>query len=382
MKILHVIVDLDVGGAETMLRRLIESDPASISSCVVVSLTSVGKVGQQLRSRGVEIHDLGMRSAVDAPIALWRLVRLIRRCRPRIVQTWMYHADLLGGMAARLAGNRNVVWGVRRSDISLKSLRWTTLVMKACALSSSWIPKKIVCAAEAAKKMHIAVGYDASRLVVIPNGFEFAHLRATTKQRTALRQACGFAESDVVVGCVGRFDPDKGQENFIKAASRIARSYTDVKFLLVGRDCDADNVQLGTWLSESGLQKYFVLLGERNDVPVCLAAMDIFCMPSRSEGFPNGLGEAMAMGLPCVATRVGDASILAGETAVFVPPEDEQALANGLSAVLNLSAAQRYEMGAVAKARVLNEFSIEKAAARFKAVYQEVISETEAKCAA
>ena len=359
-----------------MLRRLIEAEPDGISGAVVVSLTSIGLIGQHLQSRGVRVHRLGMRSVFDTPVALLRLARLINHYQPEVIQTWMYHADLLGGVAARLAGKRNIVWGIRRSNASFSSLGLTWLVMKINALLSRAIPSKIVCVAETARNIHVAAGYDSSRMVVIPNGFEFERLKATAEQRIAMREACGFAASDIVVGCVGRFDPDKDQANFVKAAAIVLSKFPNAKFLMVGRDCDSRNDKLTAWLSQFGAQDNFVLLGERSDIPECLSAMDVFCMPSRTEGFPNGLGEAMAMGLPCVATRVGDTFALAGDTVALVPAQNDQALAEALLSVINLPGERRSQMGQASKARVIDEFSIEKAASQFKAVYEEVISGT------
>ena len=129
--------------------------------------------------------------------------------------------------------------------------------MKICALLSRWIPKKIICVAEAAKQAHIIAGYDATRMAVIPNGFDFSKFTATQEQRIALRSACHFLENELVIGCVGRFHVDKGQDNFIKAAAIVAQHYPMVKFLLVGRDCDANNVQLMNWLNDDGLQERF-----------------------------------------------------------------------------------------------------------------------------
>jgi glycosyltransferase involved in cell wall biosynthesis len=210
-------------------------------------------------------------------------------------------------------------------------------------------------------------------MVVIANGFEFSKLTATQEQRVALRLACHFSENDFVIGCVGRFHADKGQDNFIKAAAIVVQHYPAVKFLLVGRDCDVNNVQLIRWLNDFSLQENFVLLGERHDVPVCLAAMDVYCMPSRTEGFPNGLGEAMAMGLPCVATDVGDTAVLVGDTAILVPSQNEQALAQGLLKMIALSGKQRKQIGQRAKERVMAEFSMEKAWKQFNAIYQNML---------
>jgi len=358
-----------------MLKRLIVSDPVSIPDTIVVSLTSLGLIGESLRNQGVKVHTLNLSpSAINIPIVLWQLVKLIRQYQPEIVQTWMYHADLLGGLSAHLAGNNNVIWGIRRTSLSLSNSAKTAFIMKICAVLSHWIPKKIICVAEAAKQAHIAAGYLASRMVVIPNGFNFSPFTVTQEQIIALRLACHFSDGDIVIGCVGRFHADKGQDNFVKAAAIVAQQYPTVKFLLVGRDCDVNNAQLMHWLSDHGLQERVVLLGERNDVPVCLAAMDVYCMPSRTEGFPNGLGEAMAMGLPCVATNVGDTAVLTGDTAILVPPQNEQALAQVLLKVIALSEKEREQMGQRAKERVMSEFPIEKVRARFEAVYRDIIS--------
>ncbi|MEI6146600.1 MAG: glycosyltransferase [Methylococcales bacterium] len=375
MKVLHIIVCLNVGGAETMLKRLIESDPRSFLNTAVVSLTSLGVIGESLLNQGIRVHTLNISPlGFNIPLALWRLVKLIRQYQPKIIQTWMYHADLFGGLAAHLAGNNNVIWGIRRTSLSLSDSARTVLIMKICALLSHWIPKKIICVAEAARQAHIAAGYEATRMIVIPNGFDFSQFSVTQKERASLRLACHFLESELIIGCVGRFHADKGQDDFVKAAAIVVQQYPTVKFILVGRGCDVNNAQLMNRLNENNLQDRFILLGERRDIPVCLAAMDIFCMPSRTEGFPNGLGEAMSMGLPCVATNVGDTAVLAGDTAILVPAHNQQALIQGLFEIITLTEKQRQQMGHRAKERVISEFSMEKAQERFESVYQELIS--------
>ena len=376
MKTLHIITGLDVGGAETVLKRLIEFDIANRDDIVVVSLTSLGVIGEILRGQGVTVQALNMSSSpLGFFTALWQLRKLIRHYQPQIVQTWMYHSDLLGGLAAYLAGQRNIVWNIRIAEVPNNN-KLTIAIMRVSALLSHWLPKKIVCVAEAAKQAHIGYGYDATRMVVIPNGLNFSDFTSSITQITALNQYCRFTESDTVIGWVGRYHPDKGQENFVKAAEIVVASYPKAKFLLVGRDCDASNEQLMAWLTERNLQQYFVLLGERSDIPVCLAIMDIFCMPSSNEGFPNVLAEAMAMGLPCVSTDVGDAAMILDDTGVIVPKENTEALASALLQVIALPDKQRDQMGQRAKERVMREFSIEKAQAYFSAVYHQILENT------
>ena len=369
--VMHVISGLKVGGAETVLYRLINNSRGGKFTHAVISLNPEGAMRQRFIDAGIEIVVLDFkRSPV---VSFFRLISLIRKKRPHIVQTWMYHADLLGGLAARLTGNRNVIWGVRSTEVKTGVLSAIVAVRKLCALLSWWVPHTIVCAAEASRWAHVAVGYDAARMVVIPNGFDLAGLVAAADQRIALRETCGFRVNDVVVGSLGRFNPDKDQENFVGAAGLLAQENAQVRFLLVGRDLVADNAKLTSWIGQTGYANRFVLLGERDDVPVCLAAMDVFCLSSRTEGFPNVLGEAMAMGLTCVATDVGDAAMLVADAGVVVPKEDSVALAQGLTMVLEMTPETRKQLGQKAKARIQAEFTMECARERFEALYEHII---------
>lgn len=377
MKILHIIVGLGVGGAELMLKRLAESHRHStIYEHKIISLTTVGKVGLELRKLGVDVRSLEMGSVLDVPRVLWKLSRIIKLETPGIVQTWMYHADLLGGLAARFAGNRCIVWGIRTTDVQAGGVRATTLVRKVCAWLSSKIPHTIVCAADASRRAHIAVGYDATRMTVVPNGFDLTRLVATPEQRVGLRQMCGFDDTHVVVGTLGRFNPAKDHANFVHAAGLVAQDHPEVRFLMVGRELTSDNAVLMHWIQQTGCADRFVLLGERADVAVCLSAMDIFGLSSRTEGFPNVVGEAMAMGVPCVVTDVGDAAMLVADTGVVVPKEDSSALALGLGQLLTLEADVLHAQGQMARQRIVAEFTIMRARDRFEAVYQRVANES------
>lgn len=379
MCVFHVIVGLDVGGAENMLKRLIDSDGESSSKVVVISLTAIGSIGEVLSAQGVKVHALGMTSILGFPSALLRLFILIRRYRPTIVQTWMYHADLLGGLAARLAGNFPVIWGVRTTEIRAGAPLATRVVRWLCARLSSWVPNVIVCAAEASRYSHIKVGYDEKKLIVVPNGYDFGWLKATFEDRKLFREQSGICDDDVVLGSMGRFHEDKNQECFVRAAGLLALQYPKLRFLMVGRGLDWCNEQLVDWIDSTGYRERFILLGERQDVPQCLAGMDIFCLHSRTEGFPNVLAEAMAMGLPCVATNVGDAAMLVADAGMIVPKEDAVALSEGVSKVLRMPAAKRSSMGARARKRITTEFSIQSARERFQAVYASVLAGMECK---
>lgn len=372
-KLLHVIIGLNVGGAEMMMKRLIESHRDSESyHHSVVSLTNKGKVGEMLHQIGVDVHALEMRSVLDIPAVFFQLIRIIRNMRPDIVQTWMYHADLIGGLASLAAGNRRVIWGIRTTEVSSGVSRTTSVIRKLCARLSSWIPMRIVCAADASRKAHINLGYDSTRMVVIPNGFDPNLMSSMDASRFALRGKLGFDSDDIVIGTLGRFNPDKDHENFVFAMGLLAKKIDRVRFLMVGYGLDAENAELAAWLDRTGYADRFVLLGERLDAPVCLSVMDIFCLSSRTEGFPNVVGEAMAIGLPCVVTNVGDAAILVGDCGVVVAKEDSLALSQGLLRVIGMSPYARQQLGHDAKMRIHTEFTMEHARKRFESLYETI----------
>ncbi|MFJ1469494.1 glycosyltransferase family 4 protein [Massilia orientalis] len=374
MKILHVIVCLDVGGAEMMLKRLIESQKENPAyEHIVVSLTDIGSIGAEIRRLGTQVYSMGMRSGLDSFSVLLRLRGLIRKYSPDVVQTWMYHADLLGGLAARLAGKKNVVWGIHSTDVRAGGSRATILVMKICAKVSRWVPHTILCVAEVSRKVHIAAGYFAPRIVVLPNGIDMSRLVSNKFRRGEIRRACGFADSDLVIGTLGRFNPVKDYSNFVKAAGIIASKYLHVRFLMVGAQLDQDNVILRDWIDKTGFGDRFVLLGQRSDAPDCLAAMDVFCLSSKSEALPTVVIEAMGMGIPCVATNVGDTESILGDVGIVVPKEDPVALSVGLEKLIQISVEERRALTCQGKARVRENFTIERARERYEKLYAEIV---------
>lgn len=369
-KICHVIVGLEPGGAERTLQRLVASHSRDHRfQHSIVSLTKLGPVGAAIRESGIDVVALGTRALSEAPLTIWRLRGEIQKRDPDIVQCWMYHGDLVGGLAARLAGKTRVIWGIHTTDMMRGTARPTALVRRLCALLSSTVPWVIVCVAEAAREAHAAIGYDRARMVVIPNGFDLDALRRSEQGRRALRAELGFTESTIVVGCVARYNYYKDYGNLVRAAARVCRSFPDARFLLVGGGVDRGNRELVALLDETRCAGQFTLLGARDDIVDCLSAMDIFCLPSRSEAFPIAVGEAMCVGLPCVVTNVGDSAVLVGDCGVVVPKENPDLLAAALLKLLRMTPAERTAMGAGARERVATRFSMALTRRRFEDLY-------------
>jgi glycosyltransferase involved in cell wall biosynthesis len=374
-KVLHIITDLDVGGAERMLVTFMRPLAEAGFDSAVLSLMGGGALADVLRQDGVAVHELGMQPGLPRPGDLLRLVRMIRALQPDLVQTWMYHADLLGGAAARMAGKAPVVWGLHNTDLdpqrTKRSTRW---VVRACAALSRGVPTKIVSCSDAGIGIHAGQGYAKDRFVSIPNGFDTALLVPDAAHGRAVRAELGLAEDAVLVGQVARFDPQKDHRNFVRAAGLVAAQRPDVHFVLVGKGCERNNTALSEWIASTGAAERFHLLGLRSDVRRLLAGLDIAVLSSAfGEAFPLVVGEAMACGVPCVATDVGDSARIIGDTGRIVAPRDSVALAEAMLDLLELSAAERQALGAAARSRILAEFSLPAVAARYAALYDYII---------
>lgn len=358
-RVVHLIVGLRRGGAERALNRLVHAQRGSSEyEHIVISLTDLGCYGEPLRESGVDVYALGMNGVFGLPVAMIRLVKLLRFLKPDILQTWMYHADLIGGIAASFVGKVPVLWGIRSFELKRSSKLPTRIVQKICALMSNKLPTLILCVAEASKRNHVALGYNEGKIRVIPNGFESSPPDISVLDVRSFRSLRGVGPDDIVIGCVGRFHPAKDHRNFVMAAALLVQTHPFVRFMMVGLGLDWDNEELVCWIDSYGIRNSFILLGERSDVSLCMSAMDIFCSSSRTEAFPQVVGEAMLIGRPCVVTDVGDSAFVVGDTGVVVERENARALAEGLVHVLQMSPSDRVARGLLARDRICREFSL------------------------
>jgi glycosyltransferase involved in cell wall biosynthesis len=360
MLILHVITGLDSGGAEGVLFRLCTADTSARH--VVISLTCEGHYGPLLRKRQIETHVLGMKRGRPSLSGLVRLARLLLHHQPDVVQTWMYHADLIGGGVARAIGIRNVVWGLRHGTVDSGSLRrMTRFVIKCCALLSRLVPRRIVSCSVVGAAAHAAMGYAQAKLRVVPNGYDVDLFRIDQDARRVFRETERIPAAVPLFGMVARFDPHKDHATLIRALAAIKQQGRDFLCLLVGTGMDETNAQLVELLHRHRVRDRVLLAGRRNDVPAIMNALDVHVLSSRGEAFPNVIAEAMACGTPCVATDVGDARRIMGETGWLVSPGDAQALARGmLSALDGMREAAAWQARRQAcRARIVERYSME-----------------------
>lgn len=333
MKVMHVISGLNNGGAEAVLCRLATVDQQSGDHHHhVVSLMDRGIYADQLEQGGVVVSTLQMPRGRVTLGGLIRLYQLIKQVQPDVVQTWMYHADLIGGIVARVAGVKAIVWGVRHANFDPdKNSRVTILIARICAWLSHWVPRKIISCSAKATRLHLELGYQSEKFITIPNGYALEKLKPDTNARLALREELAIPSDTFVLGIVARFDPLKDHQNLIQALAMIKRTGHQFLCLLVGFGMDDKNSLLVAEIAAADITEQVRLLGPRNDIPSVMNALDVHVLSSISEAFPNVLAEAMACGTPCVTTDVGDAALIVGGRGWLVSARNPAALARGIT---------------------------------------------------
>jgi glycosyltransferase involved in cell wall biosynthesis len=365
--VLHVITGLNTGGAERMLEKVVTCDARSCTD-VVVSLLDHGPVGRRLIDRGIEVHALGLARGGVSLTALWQLLKILRRTRPQVVQGWMYHGNLAATIAVTLSLLRNVKvhWGIRQTLYALdKEKSGTRAVIRLLARFSKR-PDSIHYNSHKSRQQHELVGFHGSRGVIIPNGFDVDSYKRDDDDIGAARQKLGIERTAFVIGMIARDHPMKDHQNFLEAAARFVRAGGDAEFLLAGWGIDADNHSLTSAIAALGLESRTHLLGELAEPAEAYRVMDVLALTSAwGEAFPNVLGEAMSFGIPCVTTDVGDSAYIVEHGGLVVPVRDPDALARAFRDLQSMGVDGRRRLGAMARARVVQNFSIREVCRRF-----------------
>lgn len=376
MRIAFIITGLSTGGAEMMLYKVLERLDRWRFTPHVISLTTLGELGPRISALGVPVEAMGMQPGLPSPFGFFQLRQRLKHLKPEIVHTWMYHADLLGGLAARLAGIAAVGWCIRNGDLdSEKTKLATRAVVRLCAAISKRVPMRILSCSEKSRQVHVACGYAADKISVVPNGFDIERFKPDSDARRSVRAELGIGDQVPLVGLVGRFDTQKNHEGFFVAAHLLHQRLPHAHFALAGKGIDADNAQLRLAIGKADVGANAHLLGLRDDVPRLMAALDVLVSASSyGEAFPNVLGEAMACGVPCVVTDVGDSAYIVGDTGRVVSAGDMPGLATAIEALLSLPAPEKRTLDSRARARVCANFEIGQVVRQYEAFYESLLA--------
>jgi len=373
IKVMHIITTLGPAGAETMLCRIASQMDGARFENEVVSITGILDLATSMQAIGVRVRSLDMKTSAPNPMLVLRLAQWIRESKPDVIHTWMYHSNLLGSLASRMAGNVPVVWSIHHSalDPRIDKSR-TILVNRACAFLSRKFPARIVCCSEASLRIHKKLSYAAEKLDFVPNGIDLEQIKHDPAARASVREELGIAPDAILIGLAARFHPLKGHLNFVRAAARLVNQIPDVHFLLCGIGVTWQNSQLVRWIDEAGIRGRCHLLGLRQDVPRLFSGMDIATTASLSEAFPVAIGEAMACETPCVVTNVGDSALIVGETGLVVASGDPGALAEAWRKLIDAGPVVRRRLGMAARGRVKQFFALPAIVERYQAIYSEL----------
>jgi glycosyltransferase involved in cell wall biosynthesis len=375
LDIVHVITGLRRGGAETMLVKLLESMDADRFRQSVVVLQDKGELGPRIEQAGVPVIALHMGGAFDLPRVLLRMRDILKQTKPDIVQTWLYHADFVGTLAAKTAGVSRVLWNIRCSSMEFRDYNPTTRLICGLLARMSAMPDLVVSNSLTGQKAHVELGYHPREWRILPNGFDTDRFRPDEARAAAFRQTLGIAPSTPLIGLPARLDPMKDHDNFLDAAALLANDFPAARFVLIGRGLSPENADMASRIAERGLAGLVHLLGERDDMETVMTGLDIVTLCSAyGEGFPNVLGEAMSCGKICVATDVGDSAEIVGSHGRIVAPRRPADLARAWREVLALDPQSRSEIGRSARRHVVERYSLPAVARAYEDLYLSVAS--------
>lgn len=375
LRVLHIINDLGLGGAETLLYRL-----TTLPSTVEHKIISLGPpewYSKTLEEQGVPVEYFDMRSPLAMASGIFRLRRLIRQSGADVVQCWLYRSNVFGGLAARMAGVP-VSWGIHCS--SLTPLKYSSRALVYLGgLLAPFVPGFVINCSTKSAELHARLGYAVAPGAVIHNGYDPARFYPDAESRDAVRKRLGIAPEQFVIGCLARWHPQKDIPNLLAALRIVSDRAAPVRCLLIGSGLDESNPALMREIRESGCEGFVSTLGMRSDVPELARAMDLHVLAScGAEAFPNAVAETMLSGTPNVVTDVGDSALIVGDTGWVVPPRSPEQLADAIVAAVQLKADAEAgeERRAAARDRIAQSFTEERMAKAYAEVWYRLAGRT------
>ncbi len=357
-----------------MLYKLAANIKPNQFCSVILSIKSKGNMAPAFTSENIPVISLGLDQLVSLPVAFLKLKQVIDTIKPDLIQGWMYHGNLFALMARHFQRKSiPVAWNIRHSiyDIRIEK-KLTQFMISLGAIFSSHI-NSIIYNASTSAEQHENSGFTSKNRVIIPNGFDTYMFRPNEESRRIVRNELNLPAHTSLIGMIARYHHMKDHVMFLESARRIQDLKPNVRFLLAGTGVDKKNSKLQQFIKGMGLDGTTFLLGERSDIPTITAALDVACLSSYSEGFPNSIGEAMSCGVPCVATDVGDTAALIGSSGRIVPTRNPDAFADAVLELLNMATNQRRGLGDSARNRIIQRYRIDSIVKKYENIYHQLV---------
>jgi len=362
LKILYIINSLELGGAEQIFFNILKNK----KNILIITLISEGYFGNKLKKKGFKLINLNMKKNIFIIFKMFKLIQIIKRYNPEIVHTWLYHSNLIGGIASKLSGVKQIFWSIHH-EFEYSNI-FMFIEMKILALLSYLIPNKIVYCTYSSKRSHIQNGYKQNLSYIVENGISLEKFKPKKELRINIRKKLKIKKNCFLIGNISRFHPIKDHETLLKSLIIFKKSKISFKCILIGNGLSKCNVNLFNKIKNYNLENNVILYGKSFKVHELLNAFDLNILSSKSECSPVTLLEAMASGVPSLSTNVGNAKNLIGNSGWIVETENPEALASCISYIAN----NRYKLAEKSKLgikRVRSFYTIEKMRLSYRALY-------------
>ncbi|MEF2146453.1 MAG: glycosyltransferase [Desulfovibrionaceae bacterium] len=368
MKLLFLARSLESGGAERQLAALANGLSARGHDIHVAVFYPGGDLETDLH--GPTLQSLGKQGRWDLSGFLLRLRKLICSLSPEVIHGYLGTANLLTVLPGFCPASCKAVWGVRASFMDLARYGLLERLHYTVEQRLAARADLILVNSQAGFDHASDQGFPRQRMRVVQNGIDVRRFCPLAEARQAIRREWGIPDNAPLVALPGRLDPMKDHPVFLEAAALVAARMYAARFVCVGQGKEDYALELKQLADKLGLGQRLLWAGARTDMPEIYNALDLVCLSSYGEGFPNVLGEAMACGTPCVATDVGDSALILGDLGLTVPPRDPKALAEAMCAMLQRQADEGESLRRALRARVEEHFSLERMVDRTEALLQ------------
>ena len=359
LRIVFLIRSLGYGGAERQLVVLAAALRARGHAVSVLTFYPNGELAPELRAADVRVRSLEKRGRWDIATFLARLHRALREEAPDVLHSYLVVPNIVAAAIRPAVPGVRVVWGVRASNMDLSHYDWVSRCSSGLARGLCRVPDLHIVNSRAGFEYAVARGYPREKMVVIPNGIDAERFVPDAAAGRRVREEWRVNATERLVGLVGRLDPVKDHRTFLSAAARVAQVRPDVRFVCVGDGEPRYRDEMHQLAATLGIGERVLWVGSRADMPAVYNALDIACLSSASEGFPNVLAEAMACGVPSVATDVGDSAWLLDRPEFIAPPGDSETLAARMQTLLRLDADAFRTVAREARERIVTHFSVQ-----------------------
>jgi glycosyltransferase involved in cell wall biosynthesis len=326
VRIAFLTRSLNYGGAERQLVALAKGLEERGHFVTVAVFYAGGPLEKELRDAMIDVRVLDKRGRWDAVDFLWRLIKFLRLQKPDVVHSYLCVPNILAAILSLLFPRVRIAWGVRASDVELDKYDWLARLTYRAECLLSRVADLIIVNSYAGLDYAAAHGFPKNKMVVVHNGIDTDRFNPDHEMRRRVRSEWGVGDDETLIGMVGRLDPMKDHVNFLLAAALLAKGRDGLRFVCVGIGPDDYQKKLIELSEELRLTGAVIWAGARADMPAVYNAMDVVVSSSRSEGFPNVIGEAMSCGVSCVVTDVGDSARIVGDVGEVAPSKDPEAL--------------------------------------------------------